>query len=62
MTDEGPAEEKDVVVVGAGLAGYKAAQDLSQLGLEVLLVEQEHHAGGTLDQHEAWFPTDDCSW
>ncbi len=62
MTDEGPAEEKDVVVIGAGLAGYKAAQDIAQLGLEVLLVEREHHAGGALDQHESWYPTDDCSW
>jgi len=58
----GDAPGKDVVVVGAGVAGYKAAQDLAQLGLEVLLVEARPHAGGALDQHERWFPTDDCSW
>lgn len=62
MTDEEPAEEKDVVVVGAGLAGYKVAQDLAQLGLEVLLVERRPHLGGALDQHDRWFPGDDCSW
>ena len=62
MTEEGPAEEKDVVVIGAGLAGYKAAQDLAQLGLEVLLVDRRPHMGGALDQHDRWFPTDDCSW
>ena len=62
MTGEGPAEEKDVIVVGAGLAGYKAAQDLAQMGMEVLLVERRAHMGGTLDQHDRWFPTDDCSW
>ncbi len=56
------AEEKDVVVIGAGLAGYKASQDLAQLGLEVLLMDREPHMGGTLDQHEHWFPTDDGSW
>jgi heterodisulfide reductase subunit A len=56
------AGSKDVVVVGAGVAGYKAAQDLAQLGLEVLLVEGRPHAGGALDQHDRWFPTDDCSW
>ncbi len=58
----GDAPERDVVVVGAGVAGYKAAQDLTQLGLGVLLVESRPHAGGALDQHERWFPTDDCSW
>jgi len=58
----GDAPGKDVVVVGAGVAGYKSAQDLAQLGLEVLLVEARPHAGGALDQHERWFPTDDCSW
>jgi heterodisulfide reductase subunit A len=62
MTDEGPADEKDVVVIGAGLAGYKTAQDLAQLGLEVLLVDRRAHMGGALDQHDRWFPTDDCSW
>ncbi len=61
MSDE-PEGTKDVVVVGAGVAGYKAAQDLAQLGLQVLLVESRPHAGGALDQHERWFPTDDCSW
>jgi len=62
MTEGEPVEEKDVLVVGAGLAGYKAAQDLAQLGLEVLLVERRPHMGGALDQHDRWFPTDDCSW
>lgn len=62
MTEEGPVEEKDVVVIGAGLAGYKAAQDLAQLGLDVLLVDRRPHMGGALDQHDRWFPTDDCSW
>ncbi|NIP34975.1 MAG: FAD-dependent oxidoreductase, partial [Thermoplasmata archaeon] len=62
MTKGGQAEEKDVIVVGAGLAGYKAAQDLAQLGMEVLLVERRPHMGGALDQHDRWFPTDDCSW
>jgi len=62
MTEEEPAEEKDVVVIGAGLAGYKVVQDLAQLGLEVLLVDRRPHMGGALDQHDRWFPGDDCSW
>ena len=61
--DEGAAaEDKDVVVIGGGLAGYKAAQDLTQLGLEVLLVDRRPHLGGSLDQHDAWFTGGDCSW
>jgi heterodisulfide reductase subunit A len=32
------------------------------LGLEVLLVDRRPHMGGALDQHDRWFPTDDCSW
>jgi len=62
MTEQGPVEEKDVVVIGAGLAGYTAAQDLAQLGLQVLLVDRRAHMGGALDQSDRWFPTNDCSW
>jgi heterodisulfide reductase subunit A len=62
LTEDPTAEEKDVVVVGAGLAGYKAAQDLAQLGLEVFLADRRPHMGGALNQHDTWFTSDDCSW
>lgn len=43
--DAQPLEERDVVVIGGGTAGFLAAQIASQLGGRVLLVEKERVGG-----------------
>ncbi len=56
-----PAKSDSVLVVGAGIGGIKAACDLAQLGFDVHLVENAPNIGGKLQQHDRWFPTDDCT-
>lgn len=45
-----------VLVVGAGVAGLRAAQGLSDLGLEVHLVERENRVGGRIAEWGPLFP------
>jgi len=47
--------KKSVLVVGAGVAGMKAAIDLSKLGNEVFLVEKDYFVGGRVAQTEKLF-------
>ncbi len=58
-----PAKSKSnsVLIVGGGIGGIKAACDLSELGFDVHLVESAPNIGGKLQQHDRWFPTDDCT-
>ena len=51
---------KSVMVVGAGLAGTKAAIDLAEAGFEVYLVEKLPFVGGTMPKLDKMFPTHDC--
>lgn len=44
-----PAENK-VAVIGAGVAGLRAAIELADMGTEVILVEKEHFIGGRTSQ------------
>ncbi|HET19181.1 MAG TPA: CoB--CoM heterodisulfide reductase iron-sulfur subunit A family protein [Chromatiales bacterium] len=39
-----------VLVVGAGVAGMKAATSLAKMGVDVFLVEKEHFVGGRVSQ------------
>jgi len=41
-------DHRDVVVVGAGIAGLSAAWELHRAGRDVLLVEAEAHVGGVI--------------
>src|ERR1700740_3092765 len=43
-------ERRDVVVVGAGLAGLSCARDLAAAGTDVLVFEARDRAGGRVDQ------------
>ncbi|KXH77114.1 MAG: hypothetical protein AM326_05675 [Candidatus Thorarchaeota archaeon SMTZ-45] len=52
---------KTVVVVGAGIAGVQVAQQLSDLGMRVHLVEKEATVGGLSAHLGKVFPTDDCA-
>ena len=53
--------ERDVLVVGAGIAGLQAALDLADRGYSVLLVEREPSIGGKMIALSKVFPTMDCA-
>jgi heterodisulfide reductase subunit A len=48
------------LVIGAGIAGIKAALDLAELGHKVYLCDCNPCVGGTLLQLDKWFPDDHC--
>lgn len=52
---------KDVLVIGGGVAGIQAALDLADAGLKVTIVERETTIGGTMARLDKTFPTIDCS-
>ncbi len=54
------ADERPVVVVGAGLAGLAAAYDLAEAGVNVVLAEQSNRAGGRIRTVRGVF--DDDAW
>ncbi len=49
------------LVVGAGVAGIRAALDIANAGYEVTLVEREPTIGGNMARLSETFPTLDCS-
>ena len=50
-----------VLVVGGGIAGIQASQDLAESGFSVYLVERHTGIGGRMAQLDKTFPTNDCS-
>ncbi len=52
---------KDVLVIGAGVAGIEAALSLANIGVKVRLVEKEPTIGGKMALMNEVFPTNDCS-
>ncbi len=52
---------KDVLVIGAGVAGIEAALSLANMGVKVHLVEKEPTIGGKMALINEVFPTNDCS-
>ncbi|MGY5863683.1 MAG: FAD-dependent oxidoreductase [Candidatus Thorarchaeota archaeon] len=52
---------KTVIVIGAGLAGIQAAQQLTDLGMKVHLIEKNATVGGLSTHLGKVFPTDDCA-
>ncbi len=52
---------KDVLVIGAGVAGIEAALSLADIGIKVHLVEKEPTIGGKMALMNEVFPTNDCS-
>ena len=51
--------ERTVLVVGAGVAGMRAAIDLADSGSRVYLIERDHFVGGRTAQWGEIFPTDE---
>jgi heterodisulfide reductase subunit A len=52
---------KSVLVIGGGIAGMQAAEDLAEMGFQVHLVEKEPFLGGLAAKAGRFFPTDDCA-
>lgn len=52
---------KSVLVIGGGIAGMQAAEDLADMGFQVYLVEKEPFLGGLAAKAVRFFPTDDCA-
>ncbi|MGZ8882552.1 MAG: NAD(P)-binding protein, partial [Nitrososphaeraceae archaeon] len=52
---------KNVLVIGGGIAGIQASLDMADGGLKVTLVEREASIGGRMAQLDKTFPTIDCS-
>ena len=53
--------EKNVLVVGGGIAGIQSSLDLANAGFKVYLVEKSPSIGGRMSQLDKTFPTLDCS-
>jgi heterodisulfide reductase subunit A len=54
------AKPKPVLVIGGGITGQRAAIDLADAGLDVLLIEREASLGGTVAQLGLMFPLHNC--
>jgi len=52
---------KNVLIIGGGIAGIQAALDIADGGKKVILVEKEASIGGRMAQLDKTFPTIDCS-
>lgn len=53
--------EKNVLIVGAGIAGIQASLDLAEAGIKVYLVEKSPSIGGRMAQFDKIYPTLDNS-
>ncbi len=49
--------QNTVVVVGAGIAGMRAAIELADMGSQVFLIEREYYTGGRLAQWNELYPS-----
>ena len=52
---------RSALVVGGGIAGLSAAEELAEAGIEVHLVESQQSIGGYMARLSKTFPTEDCA-
>jgi len=52
---------RDVLVIGGGIAGMQASLDLAEMGFQLHLVEKLPTIGGKMAQLDKTFPTNDCA-
>ncbi|HMK92165.1 MAG TPA: FAD-dependent oxidoreductase, partial [Thermoleophilia bacterium] len=52
---------RSALVVGGGIAGLSAAEELADAGIEVHLVEKQPSIGGYMSRLSKTFPTEDCA-
>ena len=60
MEQERTNPQGSVLVVGGGIGGMRAANDLAEAGLKVYLIERDAGLGGRVAQLGFMFPTHDC--
>ena len=53
--------EKEILVIGGGIAGIQASLDLADMGIKVHVIEKEPCIGGRMAQLDKTFPTNDCA-
>jgi len=53
---------REVLIIGAGIAGIQAALEMADKGYQVYLVERSPSIGGHMAQLSETFPTLDCSY
>jgi heterodisulfide reductase subunit A-like polyferredoxin len=53
--------QKNVLIIGGGIAGIQASLDLADMGLKVHLVEKLPSIGGKMAPLDKTFPTNDCA-
>ena len=53
---------REVLIIGAGIAGIQAALEMANKGYQVYLVERSPSIGGHMAQLSETFPTLDCSY
>lgn len=52
---------KEMLVIGGGIAGIQSSLDLAEMGFKVHLVEKLPSIGGKMAQLDKTFPTNDCA-
>jgi len=52
---------KDILVIGGGIAGIQSSLDLAEMGYKVYMVERLPSIGGKMAQLDKTFPTNDCA-
>lgn len=62
LTPSRVSSENVVFVVGAGIAGMRAAIELCDMGSHVFLIEKKHYVGGRVSQLGRVFTTDETGW
>ena len=53
-------DDRQVLIVGAGISGIRSALELAETGRRVLLIDQALHIGGVVSQLDHQFPNDHC--
>ncbi len=64
MMDNGDRKttvNKEILVIGGGIAGMQASLDLAEMGFKVYMVERLPSIGGKMAQLDKTFPTNDCA-
>ncbi|MFX1298579.1 MAG: FAD-dependent oxidoreductase [Promethearchaeota archaeon] len=56
------SSDKNVLIIGGGVAGLQAAIELADCNVNVTIIDKQVYAGGNVQKLYKVFPTDDCSF